>query len=266
GTDLLAAPLAGPPTTEDVILDARRSLDALAADLRRQYPGTGVETALRDGPPEEALLAVAEDTDAAMIVLGASGSGAFARLLLGSTAAEVARTAFRPVVVVRGPAPHPANAGPVVLGVDGSDEESEATGFAFAFAERHGLAVHAVHAWLNPALDTPLGTATGVGVPGHALGPEEDELRAAATESVRRRLRPWAGRHPGVGLTHEVVADLAAKALLDRSADATLLVVGSHGGGELWRVLLGSVGHAVLYHADCPVAIVRAPAKGGDQD
>ncbi|MFD9959452.1 universal stress protein [Amycolatopsis sp. NPDC058986] len=261
GADLLAAPLAGAPTTHDVILDTRQRLAGLAAEVRQQNPGTVVETALRDGPPEEALVAVAEDTDAAMIVLGASGSGAFARLLLGSTAAEVARTAFRPVVVVRGPSPHPANAGPVVLGVDGSDQGSAAARFAFAFAERHRLAVHAVHAWLSPTLGPAFGPAGELGLAGQTPGLARDELSAAATKAVHQALRPCTERHPDVEVTHEVVEDLAAKALLDRSADATLLVVGSHGGGELRRVLLGSVGHAVLYHADCPVAVVRPPEK-----
>jgi nucleotide-binding universal stress UspA family protein len=57
----------------------------------------------------------------------------------------------------------------------------------------------------------------------------------------------------------ECVADRPAQALLDRADNAQLLVVGSHCHGIRRRVFLGSVSHAVLYHAPCPVAVVRAP-------
>ena len=45
--------------------------------------------------------------------------------------------------------------------------------------------------------------------------------------------------------------------LVERSVHAKLVVVGSHGRGGVAGLVLGSVGHAVLHRADCPVAIVR---------
>ncbi|MEU8363779.1 universal stress protein [Nonomuraea sp. NPDC048882] len=39
--------------------------------------------------------------------------------------------------------------------------------------------------------------------------------------------------------------------------DAELLVVGSHGYGTFAGMVLGSVSHALLHHAPCPLAVVR---------
>ena len=38
-------------------------------------------------------------------------------------------------------------------------------------------------------------------------------------------------------------------------------VVGSHGRGGAAGLVLGSVSHAVLYRADCPVVIVRTDVE-----
>ncbi len=48
-----------------------------------------------------------------------------------------------------------------------------------------------------------------------------------------------------------------AEVLIDRSAEADLLVVGSRGHGGFIGMLLGSVSQHLVGHANCPVVIVR---------
>ena len=58
---------------------------------------------MRYGRPADVLLAVSEDADVDLVVVGTRGVGARSDLLLGSTSAEVAQRCRRPVVVVPPP-------------------------------------------------------------------------------------------------------------------------------------------------------------------
>jgi nucleotide-binding universal stress UspA family protein len=62
----------------------------------------------------------------------------------------------------------------------------------------------------------------------------------------------------GVEIEQVVVYGSPAEAILQQSADADLVVVGSRGRGGFTGLLLGSVSQQVAHHARCPVVIVPA--------
>ena len=75
--------------------------------------------------------------------------------------------------------------------------------------------------------------------------------------ALSEALVPWRDRYPEVDVLEKSVLGNAAALLVDESAAAELLVVGSRGRGGFGGLLLGSVSHTALHHAHCPVAVVR---------
>ena len=53
-----------------------------------------------------------------------------------------------------------------------------------------------------------------------------------------------------------------ARVLLDASAGAELLVIGSRGHGGFVEAMLGSVGQHCVHHATCPVVVIRGSVTG----
>jgi nucleotide-binding universal stress UspA family protein len=66
-----------------------------------------------------------------------------------------------------------------------------------------------------------------------------------------------------VTIRPKVVEGIAAQMLLDASAGADLLVVGSRGHGGFVEALLGSVGQHCVHHAKCPVVVIRDSVSSG---
>jgi nucleotide-binding universal stress UspA family protein len=231
-------------------------LAELADECARIAPGLEVDTRAFDGHPAAVLGEVAED--AALLVVGSSGATGLTRLFAGSITADLAHHSTSPLVVVRETG---GEDGHVVVGVDGSDPSHRAVDFAVEFASRHDRPVVAVHATTGLPVDalTP-GGAWGQGL---GLGLDADQLRTSADALIAKSLTGPLARHPEVRAERLVSFARPAQALLDASEGAALLVVGSHGHGAVHRALLGSVSHAMLHHAHCPLALVRSRSGPG---
>lgn len=229
------------------VLQAGRLLAA------RLGPSVRISSELVEDLPAAGILRLLDD--AAMVVVGSRGLGGFSELLIGSTSLKLATHAPCPVIVVRDAAPgvEPGpEAGRVVVGVDKPGEAStDVLAFAFEEASLRRSGLTAVHAWQEPFFDLP---GKGVPVPTRI---QLEEFQAGQRRSLSEHLAGWQEKYPDVDIKHEVVAQNPAGVLVAASAGAALLVLGSHGhGGPHSVMMLGSVTHAVLHHAHCPVAVV----------
>jgi nucleotide-binding universal stress UspA family protein len=225
---------------------AEGRLAELATDVRRTWPDLEVRTRVESGRAAEVLVRCAGRAE--LVVIGSSGRSALPRILLGSTAAELLHTSDRPVVVVR-PAATPAETRRVVVGVDGSDLSKRAIEFGYDFADRHGCELVAVHAWSDLPMDAL--------EPVRAWDEDWQRIQQEGDRLLAESLGGHAEKYPDVAVRRVVGLGRPAHTLLEEAEGAALLVVGSHGRGTLGGMLLGSVSHAAVYHAPCPVAVVR---------
>ncbi len=228
---------------------AKHVLDEAEARVRDRHPDLDVTSRLDHRSAGSAL--VEECAEASMVVVGSRGHGGFTGLLLGSVSLFVAGRADCPVVVVRrrpGELRGPEQSPEVLLGVDGSEPGQAAIEFAFAEASRLGVRLRALHAWTRP-----LPAGPGVALP---LVHDPQEMGREAARVLAEALAGWAEKYPDVEVVTEVSPDSAAKALVARSPQADLLVVGAHRLQGPVGLALGRVNHAVLHHAHCPVAVI----------
>ncbi|MEV0599542.1 universal stress protein [Streptomyces sp. NPDC050315] len=270
-------------------LTAERAADAEAGtgdpvleELRQRFAGEAglqeVEFQSLNGLTDTILPALGDE--AQLLVLGSRGRGGFASLLLGSNGMACAAHAACPVVVVprpdRGGArtaaadggaarpgvghrPGPAH-GRVTLGIDPTAEEardSAAIGFAFQEAARRGAALQVIAAYMWPMV---VPTAFDYVV---AYDTTQREYEQALVRQVTEALAGYRERYPEVAVEAALRPADAAGQLVEASEQSDLVVVGRHRRRLRIGRRLGSVAHAVLLHALCPIAVV--PEEAGEE-
>jgi len=141
--------------------------------------------------------------------------------------------------------PVPVLHGPVLVGVDGSDNSQRALAVAAQLAHALGAEVCAVHA---------LGLMTmidGHKVPSHD---HRDEIEVLLTQLWCAPLQSVDGlkwtAHLRDGNPAEVLLHVADE------IDAALMVVGARGVGGNPNLMLGSTSHHVVHHGLCPTVVV----------
>lgn len=136
----------------------------------------------------------------------------------------------------------------IVVGIDGSLSAADALRWAVEQAKATEATIEAVYAW-DP------GALVSLAVPPLI---DWELLREAARMRPAQIVHDAVGDDPGVRIVTKTVRGNPAEVLVERSAHADLLVVGSRGLGGLKGMLLGSVGHHCAAHSHCPVVIVHA--------
>lgn len=145
----------------------------------------------------------------------------------------------------------------IVVAVDGSEAASNAVVWAARAAAVHRRRLHIVTAVHIPAFyySEP-----------YLARSFQDELRDTARsrlDSAAVLARQTAEDIAAITITTEQADGRPAPTLIEMSSQAWMLVLGSHGHGEISGLVVGSVTAAVAAHASCRVAVVRGRTLDG---
>ncbi|GGS35082.1 universal stress protein [Streptomyces nojiriensis] len=242
------------PVVQDRGTEARRAreiLEETEAQLTRRHPRLSLSAEVVPDVPVPALLRAAKEAE--MLVLGTRGHGALAGFLLGSCGQQLIASAECPVVSVRARDGEPVYGGaegPVVVGQQGGVEESaEVLRFAFEAAAARKVPLRVVRAWSLPPVYGYSPGSMWIAEQFAGLEPFEEA-------ALDQALEPWRPRFPEVEVVAHVERGSAGHVLLSEASDARLVVVGRRVRESAVGTRIGSVAHAVLHHAACPVAVV----------
>lgn len=231
-----------------VVVDERRGSPwAVGAELTARdvvqdaqvLGGTDITITLMDGKPTDELVRACTPDD--LLVVGARGHSGVRAALLGSVTVSCLHHAPCPVAVIRTRQEPTGRGRRVIVGLDGSPAARAALQVGAEEARLRGAALQAIHAvrW------DPIGTELVV--------PSTQQLRSWGRQLVEQQLAA-----AGVTARPVVIHGHPEQVLVRHSAQADLLVVGSHGHSALGGLLLGSISTHCAQRARCPLVVVRA--------
>lgn len=239
----------------------RAGAEAVLKDALNALSGyTGpVQTVVEVGDAAGVLVDLSERAE--LLVVGSRGRGGFIGRLLGSVSSALpAHAKCGTVVVPIEYAKHIVErstaegqeVGPVVVGVDGSDQGRLASLEAAEAAQRRGTNLVVVSAL------PPLGGAVAwlpTMIDEHAITKDiQEKLNAGAAW-----LRSY---YPELEVTTKLVDGAPVDVLIEETKQAQLTVVGTRGRGGFSGMLLGSTSQGLLTYAQGPVLVV--PEKHAD--
>lgn len=222
--------------------DGERLLDR-ALSLLPFHTGP-VARLLRVGSPAEVILATAEQEKSELIVMGARGLGPIKERLLGSVSHRILAAAACAKLIVPGPV---KTVRQVLLPLRSSSDTDDAVRFLERnpFRQPVELTLLAV----LPAFSPPWGIAALAAEPLQARERENAQLFLQSAAHQLQRLGYSARTQVLMGTPVESILEQAKTQRVD------LILMGSRGRQGLRRLVLGSVSHAVLHSAPCPVLV-----------
>jgi nucleotide-binding universal stress UspA family protein len=220
----------------------RQLLDRAATMLPRDI--TSVRKLNEIGSPAQVILESAENLSADLLIVGARGRGRLSEVVLGSVSHRVLMHTSRPTLIARGSARAIQR---VLVAVQGRDDADRITQWLMQ------------HRFITPVELCVFNVVVPVGLedPYDPLGSKawweaaeryaEDFVKSTAAKLLD-------SRHT---VSTKVAVGNPAATLSEEATKADLVVVASHGRKGISRFLMGSVSHAVVHHATCPVLVLR---------
>ena len=243
--------LFGVPPTD--IAEALRKRGEEELEKRKElFEGIAVELDVRFDKPSHAIVQAATERGCGLIVIGRTGESALERLLVGSTAERVLRTAPQMVLVVG------KKEGPwtrVVAPIDFSASSKDSLKLAGVLARGEGASLDVLHAYEYAGL-AQIASATAISTTTTFQQEIEDQARRELDKSIEEAELEGLSveRHLRVGLAAEEICALAEE------VDADLIVMGSVGRSGFKRLLLGNTAERVVRQTAASLLTVK-PAE-----
>lgn len=223
-----ALPPGHSPDDPDLGAKAEEIIEAEKQRLGSAPDGVKVELVALVSHPVTALLDASKE--AAALVVGTRGVGAFKGSVVGSTSGAIAAQAYCPTVVIAPGCPEDFDAeGPIVVGFDGSEPSVGAARLAISAAAEEDRTVRLVQA-------------------------EADETE----ESLDGVVEKFRAEHPGVDIELVTEGGAPEEVLPEASRDAAYVVMASQGHRGVPGFLLGSTTRAVIQEAQAPVIVLTS--------
>jgi universal stress protein E len=230
----------------------RKMHDEVVARVQEITSDASVQVRTVNGKPDDAILAVAAEEDADLILVGPTRHGRLTSAVLGSTCQAVLRRSRIPVLLLRETSP--VSPSRVLISTD----------LSVLSAEAHDRGVALANALAERAPEYRSLLVIGESL--ILMQMEKSIVRRVAEDELRDFLGARAGDpaivqsviregEPAVEIAKEV-----------REWGADLVVLGTHARKRMERLLLGSVAEATVRTVPCNVLVVPAAATAGAQE
>lgn len=214
----------------------------------------GYQVAVRRGKTSEIIDEYATDCGADLLVLGQVGKGRFARLVLGSTAHNVAQNPPCPLVLAHRDFTTFGQEKRFVVGTDFGETSERALRRTASMARAVGADLDVVHVF-----DPPRPPAIAGGIAGYGL--TDDEMEQLERDA-RMRIKSFVRQHDedleGLQVNTRVLTGSPVHQLVEHaiSRSADLLVAGTLRQSVMDRMGLGSVASGVVRQMACNTMLV----------
>lgn len=222
---------------EDLLKRARSEVPADFQSIRQIH---------QIGSPAQVILETAQAAQSDLIIIGARGLGPVKELVLGSVSHRVVLHAPCSVLVMNSALPKVEK---ILLPVEGEKDAEIAIKVLGAHPFRGVTHIEVMTVWPQPQVPWPM-----------TLG-QTKLLEERALDHAQERLDLISKQLEALNYPHTASVGLGnpAYAILEQAqaVQPDLVMMSSHGRKGLSRFLIGSISHAVLHRAQCPVLIVR---------
>lgn len=237
----------------------RHSLDVTIKEWLGKHVDADVpfEIVYAEGSPVRQLEEHARAVDADLLVVGMTGMGTFARMMVGSTAHKLAQRPTSNLVLVHRERPAWSEKPRLMAAIDLLETSEEvlttAAQMARNLGKKSGATLDVVHVILPPR---PIGLPNGL--IGMTISAEE---RVQMEKDAARDMEQWLSTHAdllqGIEVRHVVLTGFPTRQLIEYAEENAIdaLFVGTVGRSALDNFMLGSVASGIVRHMPCTVIL-----------